>query len=580
MKRILPIATLLATLLTSCSGELPVKNEVIIHHRSDPEMLNPVNYTDANVANITAHMFMKLVEADFRNPQEYVPVLASERPKIEVTADGQMHMHFSLRKEAKWDNGQPVTANDVVFTLKVMKNPAVNNPNFKPYVEFINDVKIDPSDPLKFTIISKAPYFLAESVFGDVPILPEYLYDPKGLMKNFTVQMLANQSDSLKDLEPIKEFAEDFNSEKRMRDPSAIGGCGAYKFTQWITNERVILEKKKDWWGDALEKENCFFEAYPEKLIFQTIKDVSTAVVSMKAGNIDVMGSIDSKEYENLRSNQKFLESFELTTPTEFSYVYIGLNSAKPILRDRLTRQALAHLADVDNMIRTVKYGLAEPVIGAIHPVKKYYNKDIQRYVFSLEKAKELLVQAGWKNTNNDETLDKIIDGKHTEFEVDFALNAGNEERKAIALMFQAEAKKIGIRINVVPIDWAVYLEKCRQHDFDIMIGKWLGGPGPDDLKQTYHSKAATGEGSNYCNFSNSEADSLMDKINYEIDETKRNNMFMRLQKVMYDEVPVIFLYSPKEKIAVHKKFDNASTSVVRPGFWAQGFILRQNAAH
>lgn len=579
MKHLIKFFPATFILISSCTGTLPVKNEVVIHGLADPQMLNPVNFTDAQVAYISNHIFQKLIDSDFKNPTELVGILAERRPLIEKTSDGKMNLTFVLRKEAKWDNGTPITPKDIEFTLKTIKCPLVNNPNARSYFNFIGDFKYYENDPQKFTVISNNLYFQAEATFTDVYILPEYLYDPKGLMKKFSIKMISEQSDSLKSDSQMKEFADDFNSEKRMRDTAFIGGSGAYKFIEWKTNERVVLAKKANWWGEALEKENCFFEAYPEKLIFQTVKDQSSALVSLKAGNLDVMTGIKSKDFIELPKSEKFTQNFNAYTPMEYSYLYIGINTKNPLLADKETRKALAYLTNVDNIIQTIKYGQAEQIVGPIHPSKKnIYNKNIQPYKYNFEKAKELLEKAGWKNTNGDATLDKMIDGKHTEFVINYLVNNGNDERKSIGLMLQAEAKKAGITINIQSVDWAVMLEKCIKHDFDIMVGKWLSGPAPDDMKQNFHSTSATGEGTNFANFSNTNADLLIDSIRVEIDEEKRNGMYMRFQEILHEEVPMIFLYAPSERIAISKKFNNAYPSVLRPGFWAQGFRLKASA--
>lgn len=562
--------------ICSCTSGLPVKNEVVVHDLADPEMLNPINCTDAQSAYITNHMFQKLIDADFKNPTDLVPILAESRPQIEKTPDGKMFLTFRIRKEAKWDNGTPVTPKDVEFTFKTLKCPLVNNPNARSYYEFITDFKFYEDDPLKFTVVSNQIYFLAEAIFTDVCILPEYFYDPKGLMKNFTIRKIADEGEKLKGDTKMKEFADDFNSEKRMRDPNFIGGSGAYKFTEWKTNKHVTLTKKENWWGDALEKENCYFEAFPDKLIFQTITDEATAIVSLKAGNLDVMRTIRSKNFAELPTSEKFTQHFNAYTPVMYAYQYIGLNVKSPLLTNKLTRQALAHIVDCDKMIETIKYGQAEKTIGPVHPSKKKdYNTNIVPYDYNLDKAKKLLAQAGWKNTNADETLDKIIDGKRTEFVVDFIANTESDERKSMALMFQAEAKKVGIKVNVLPVDWAVFLGRCKNHQFDIITLSSIGGPAPDDYKQSFHSESALGEGSNFCNLSNAEADSLITYIRMELDEEKRAVMYKHFQKILHEEVPMIFLWAPTERIAISKKFDNAYPSAMRPGYWEQGFKMK-----
>ncbi|MEK6616490.1 MAG: ABC transporter substrate-binding protein, partial [Bacteroidota bacterium] len=109
---------LISMCIISCIGELPEKNEVICHGTADPEMLNPINFTDAESGYITNHIFQKLIDVDFRNPTELVPILAESRPQIEKTPDGKMIITFRIRKETRWDNGSPVTAKDVEFTIK------------------------------------------------------------------------------------------------------------------------------------------------------------------------------------------------------------------------------------------------------------------------------------------------------------------------------------------------------------------------------------------------------------------------------------------------------------------------------
>jgi peptide/nickel transport system substrate-binding protein len=104
------------------------------------------------------------------------------------------------------------------------------------------------------------------------------------------------------------------------------------------------------------------------------------------------------------------------------------------------------------------------------------------------------------------------------------------------------------------------------------MVGSIVGGPGPDDFKQTFHSESAIGEGDNYCNFSNTQADALIDSIRTELNADKRSVMYKRFQEILHEEVPMIFLWAPTERIAISKKFENAYPSVMRPGYWEEGF--------
>ncbi|MFN7015410.1 MAG: ABC transporter substrate-binding protein, partial [Bacteroidia bacterium] len=238
------IAVSLTTLtIVSCkSDEKAISNEnpeVTIHELSDADMLNPVNYTDAGAGYILTNTHQPLLGIDFKT-LELVPVLAEARPEIEKRPEGGMLITYKIRPEARWDDGTPITAKDVEFTLKVIKNPKVDNQNRKPYYEFIEDIKFYEGDPLKFTFICKDVYILAEASSGDFSILPSKIYDPKGLMSEFTIKQLNEDKDKLASNQKIIEFATDFNSEKYQREKEFISGSGAYKFEEWLTGQRIV----------------------------------------------------------------------------------------------------------------------------------------------------------------------------------------------------------------------------------------------------------------------------------------------------------------------------------------------------
>jgi peptide/nickel transport system substrate-binding protein len=138
--------------------------------------------------------------------------------------------------------------------------------------------------------------------------------------------------------------------------------------------------------------------------------------------------------------------------------------------------------------------------------------------------------------------------------------------------MLQAEAKKVGIKINIITNDFVVVLGKYKKHEFDLMTFVWIGGPAPDEFKQTFHSESTVNEGSNFSNFMNPQADALIDSIHSELNEDHRARMYKKFQEILHEEVPMIFLYVPTERIAISKKFENAYPSSMRPGYWEQGF--------
>ncbi len=554
-------------------------NEVIVHELSDPDKLKPLSSTSANANYIEGEIFTGLL-ATHPVTFEYIPILAESRPEIKEVNEGEysggLTITYVLRKEAAWDNGEPVTARDIEFTYKAIKNPQVDAHNSRPYFEFIDDFKIDEANERKFTLYCKDRYFMAEIWSGAIGVYPEYIYDPEKLMRKFTIKELNNPAnlERLKSDPDIIKFAQNFDSEKYSREKGFVVGCGPYEFEEWITGQRIVLKKKKNWWGNKLAGSlYSGFEAHPDKLVYEVVNDRTTAVTALKDESIDVMRDIRSKDYNDLRQDEEFLKRFQLTTPIRLAYEYFGFNMKNPKLSDKRVRQALCYSINADQIIDVLYYGLAEKVVGPINPAKKYYNRNIEPYGYDLNKASALLDEVGWKDSDGDGVRDKIINGVKTDLSFTLKYNAGNDIREKMCLFFQESTKKIGAKVEILAKEWTVFLDENKNHDFEIFCAGWVAAPTLDDLKQIWHTQSYNG-GSNYVGFGNEDTDNLIEKIRYENDETKRNEMYFQMQEILHEEAPYAFIISPKERIAIHKRFNNAEGLVSRPGYMVDEFVL------
>ena len=190
--------------------------------------------------------------------------------------------------------------------------------------------------------------------------------------------------------------------------------------------------------------------------------------------------------------------------------------------------------------------------------------------------AKQLLEEDGWGDSNNDGTLDKIIDGEQVDFTIEIMHNAGNERRSKMCLMFREEAEKIGIRVNIVPEQWANFLDKTKKHEFEMYTGGWISSVTESDPKQIWHTDSYN-DGSNYVGFGDAESDKLIEDLRKELDITKRAEYYKKLQVILHEQAPYIFLYVAKERIAIHKRFENAYGTPQRPGYWRGGFRLAES---
>lgn len=559
------------------SAEFSKEYVVTSRELSDPQSINLLTGQGESTTYMAYYLMPGLTGVDFKT-LETVPYLAKALPTVEEQPNGNLHITYEIREEAVWDNGDPVTAEDIAFGLKVLKNPRVDCERVRPYFEFIEDIVFYSENPKKFTLIGNEAYMLAEQTSGGIYMFPRDVYDPKGLMDKFTVKELANNAEELKDDPNMIEFADFFNSEKFARE--VVVGCGPYKFEKWETNQRLVLTRKENWWGDKLKGLNSFFDyPRPEKIVFETINDDATAITALKGQQIDVMRSIDPKVFiKDLPKSEKYQKYFNSYTPNFMAYEYIGMHLKNPKFEGVKTRKALAHLVDVDKMMKTIYYGLAARTVGNIHPSNKdFYNDTITPYAYNVEKAKELLAADGWKDTDGDGVLDKMINGVKTPFTIQLNYNNGNPRREKVALIFQEQARKAGITIDVRPLEWSVFLERTKKHEFEMYIGGWVSSILESDPKQIWHTDSYN-DGSNYVGFGNDETNKLIEDLRKELDREKRAKIYKELQVVLHEEVPYIFLYITKQRIAIHKRFENAYGTPQRPGYWRGGFRLASDA--
>ena len=554
-------------------------NTVYARLPANPDRLNPVLGNSVYARAVNENIFQYLLSF---NPKtlELAPQLAKAKPVVEELTSGPysggVSYTFELQDEANWDNGTPVTARDFEFTLKAIFNPKVNAAPVRAYLDFIADMQIDPDNPKRFTVLANKKYILGEPVVGNLIVLPEYVYDPNGLLRSFSFKDLADAERAgqlAAENEALAQFAEAFNAPQFSREKGFISGSGPYAFEEWETSQRIILTRKKNWWGDKLKGQNPMLAAYPDRIEFLIIPDQTATLAALKDQQIDVTGQIDAKDFVDLRSNEAVEKLYNLHSPSSMTYYYIGLNNKDSKLSDKRVRRALAHLVNVPDLIDNLYYGLAERITGPFHPTKPYYDKSLAPIKFDPEKARELLASAGWEDTNGDGIVDKEINGQQIEFEIEYLISNASKFLQNQALLFEDDARKAGVKINIVSKEFSVMIDDIKKRKYEMAAGAWAQDPVLDDPKQLWHTESDTPDGSNRVSFSNAEADELIERIRTTLDEQERNKLYRRFQEIIYEEQPYIFLMAPLERIAISKRF-KAEPSARRPGFFVNEFIL------
>ncbi len=590
--RSISLLAIILAFLAACKGDKPKEdavdtsifknqdNTVYARLPAEPDRLNPIISTNVYARVVNEQIFLYLLHFD---PQtlELQPQLAKGRPKVEELSNGEyaggVAYTFEIHEEASWDNGQPITARDFEFTLKALFNPKVNAAGVRAYLDYIRDVQPDPGNPKRFTVFTDKKYIIGETAVSNIPILPEYIYDPGGLLKTISLKELADPARAeqlAKENRAVQDFADAFNSPRFSREKGFIAGSGPYEFEEWATGQRIILNRKKNWWGDKLAEQYPLLQAFPDKLVFMIIPDQSAAIVALKDQQVDVTSQIDAKDFVDLRGNEMVNQLYQLHTPSSLVYYFIGINNKKDKLADKRVRRALAHLVDVPSLVDGLFYGLAERTVGPFHPAKPYYHKGLEPIPFDPEKARALLAEAGWEDTNGNGIADKEINGQRVEMELEFKISSASKFANSHALLFQEDAKKAGVAVNIVPKEFTVLIDDTKKRDYELYSGAWAQDPVIDDPKQLWHSESDTPDGSNRVGFTNARADSLIEEIRVTLNEGKRNQLYKEFQELVYDEQPYVFLFSPLERIAISRRFE-AQPSARRPGFIVNGFKQR-----
>jgi len=573
MKKGFYIIIVFLCFLISCKKQ-DVKNIVAIRVTQDPETLSTVNYNSETSSQIINLLYQSLRTVDLADGKQK-PLLAENHPKV-VKEGNNTLIEYTIRKEATWNNGSPVTANDVAFSLKVLKSPLVQNDRVKPIYEFIEDIRIDPDNSKHFFLVTQELTPENEFLTGDFFILPEYIVDPKGLLREFTLPDLIQRSDALSQNSKVKEFAEWFNNERFARDKNFLQGSGGYELEEWKTGQFVRLKKKQNWWGNKVSNANSYITANPERITFQIIPENATALLALRNEQLDVYQEIPISAFQELAADKNFTEKYKLHSPDTYEFTYIGLNSRQSKLADPLTRQALAHLMDVDQIIKATQKGYATRTIGPVNPINKnFYNRAIQPYQYNLAQVQQLLQTAGWQKKLNG--WEREMNGQLVPLTLTVNYKAGKNDFENIALIFQQAAAKVNIPVTIQPLEGALLSKNSKAHTFDVIIRSITGSPFAYNYKAILHTESAAEGGGNYTGFGTPESDKLIDQINQNNNQEEKATLLKRLQEILHEQSNLIFLYFSKERVAIHQRFSNTKVSPIKPGYDVSAFTLQED---
>jgi ABC-type transport system substrate-binding protein len=207
---------------------------------------------------------------------------------------------------------------------------------------------------------------------------------------------------------------------------------------------------------------------------------------------------------------------------------------------------ALSHAVPVDQFIKEIYYNLARRTTGPFVEGGTFANPSVKPIPFDLDRAAKMLEVAGWKDTNQDGTLDKVIDGRRVEFKFDLMIFSEAPSYQTMSQIIQENFKKLGIEVQITPTKWALMLQQLRKKEFDATILGWVADWKSDPFQIWHGSQADVVDSSNAIAYQNPEVDKLIEKLRVTMDESQQIEIYHQIHQLLYDDQPYTFLFAEK----------------------------------
>ncbi len=420
--------------------------------------------------------------------------------------DGGRHFRFTLKPGIVWEDGHPLSADDVAFTYQLMidpKTPTAYAGDFLLIKEFKQ------TGPLSFEVWYEKPYARA-IITWMLPILPKHCLE-----------------------------GQDINNTPFSRQPI---GAGAFKLKRWDAGSRITLEANPR-----------YFEGRPrlDEVIYRNIPDLSTIFLEAKAGKLDFLGLTPQQYLRQTKGAQweAHWRKYKYLSP---SYTFLGFNLESPFFKEEKVRQALSHAVNREAIIKVVLLGMGEPTIGPYKPGTWVYNDKLEPYPYDPQKAAALLAEAGWLPSK-----EGILQKDGLPFDFTILVNQGNDQRIKAATIIQQNLKAVGVNARIRTVEWAAFIKEfVEKGRYDALILAWNILQDPD-IYDVWHSSKAVANGLNFIKYRNAEVDELLEAGRSSTNQAERKVAYDRIQAILHKEQPYIFLFVPYALPMVAAKVQN-----------------------
>lgn len=461
----------------TAAGE--VKEELIVAQNADAKSLDPHATNDGPSLNVITQIYDTLLIKT--KDGEFVPNLAESWEAID-----DLTLQFKLVKGVKFHNGEELKAGDVKFSLeRAAQSPAVS------YL---------------FTAIKSV------DVVDDYTVNVNLNYQYSAIYANlaYTSAVILNEK-------AVTEAGEDYGQHPV--------GTGPYIFSNWQTGDSIDLAANEDYFKGA---------APTKKIKYRSITENSSRSIALETGEVDIAFDIDPVDKEMIRSN----DNLELIEEESLGITYIGFNMKKEPFDKKEVRQAINYAIDKESIVQTVLLGAGKAAAAPMAPQVLMSNQELKGYEYNVDKAKELLKEAG------------LGEGFKTSIWVN-----DNPTRVRVAEITQANLKEIGIDVEIEILEWGSYLDRTSNGEHDMFVLSWTATTGdPDAGLYALFSGNSTAAAGNKAFYSDERVNELLEAGKEEMDTEKRKAYYYEAQEKIVEDAPIAGLYYDTHNAGINRK--------------------------
>jgi peptide/nickel transport system substrate-binding protein len=495
-------------------GEPKNGGTLVVRLDQEPPSLDKL--TDSSLAIdwlLERKVLESMAELDASRHPDYSlkPALATD---WSVSPD-QLTFTFHLRRGVFWHDGVPFSGKDVVATVRKVLDPKVRAAHLRNNFADLADISTAPGDD--FTVVAhyRKPYFLAFRALATLQIYPEHL--------------LATAGDLLKS--PLHR---------------APVGTGPFRFEEWKSGERISFVRNERYWGA---------KAHLDRVVYRIVSDPAVGFQMLKRGDFDLYLQLQPQQW--LRDLAELKARYHRIKFFNPNYNFIAWNEERPFFTDPRVRQALNYAIDTEGARKSFLFGLDRPTTCHFYLDSAACDHSLQPRPFDPARAAQLLDQAGWRVHDGDGLRNK--DG--VPFRFTFLMNSDSTFLEKLAPYMQQELRKLGIAMEIQKADWARFIQLVGEHRYDATSLRWGNSDVVQDPYEIWHSSQAK-DGSNFISFRDPQADMLMEVARATLEDARRNEMYRKLGRLLYEAAPYTFLYSRPSLDAVRTEVRGLRPSV------------------